>query len=510
MRGLKRLVSGALERVDPDFMAQLFRQAQKVPLLKRRIEREYDKLLAGVASDLKPYQGEFPAFKTLPHQGLERAQILESLTLLAERERDKWQQGQASGAVYHGASEHIDFLNRVYALHSQSNPLHADIWPSANKFEAEIVSMTAHMLGAREATSKRSDGRADIRGVVTSGGTESILLAMKAYRDYAANKRSVIAPEMVVPETAHAAFDKAAQFFKIKKVSVPVNEHFVVDVERVSQAITKNTICLVASAPAFPHGVIDPVPELAEIAERHRIGLHVDACLGGFILPWAKELGYAVPDFDFRVPGVSSISVDTHKYGYAAKGTSVVLYRDRELLHEQYFTVTDWPGGLYFSPTLAGSRPGGLSAACWAAMVSMGAQGYLDAARRILETASEIRRGIEGIRGLRVLGNPLWVIAFASDELDIYRVMEEMSHRGWSLNGLHKPGCLHLCVTLRHTEPGVVTRFLSDLREGVEAVRANPGAARGMAPMYGLAASLPVRGAVSEMMKRYLDLMFQV
>jgi glutamate/tyrosine decarboxylase-like PLP-dependent enzyme len=315
---------------------------------------------------------------------------------------------------------------------------------------------------------------------------------------------------MILPVTAHAAFDKACQYFNIKPIYIPFDSNYRADVEAAHKAVTPNTIVIVGSAPSFPHGAIDPIGELSEIARAHGIGFHTDACLGGFVLPWAEKLGYAVPPFDFRLPGVTSMSADTHKYGYAAKGTSVILYRGRELLHHQYYTATDWPGGLYFSPTFAGSRPGALSAACWAAMTSIGAQGYLDATKRILETAETIKQGIHRFPELRVLGEPLFVIAFASDTLDIYKVLEAMSRKGWSLNGLHKPASVHLCVTLRHTQPGVAEQFLRDLQESVAYVKEHPDEKGTMAPVYGMAATLPLRGVVSDMLKRYLDLIFKV
>ncbi len=333
---------------------------------------------------------------------------------------------------------------------------------------------------------------------------------MKTYRDRARDLRGITKPEIVAPVTAHAAFDKAAQYFGIKLVSIPVDAGFRADLSAAQKAISRNTIALVGSAPTFPHGVIDPIAELSELARQAGIGFHTDACLGGFVLPWAERLGYEVPPFDFRLPGVTSMSVDTHKYGYAAKGTSVVLYRGRELRHYQYYTATDWPGGMYFSPTLAGSRPGALSAACWAAMLAMGESGYLEATRKILEAARRIKEGIAAIPGLHVLGDPLFVIAFGSQTMDIYRIMDCMARRGWSLNGLHRPPALHICVTLRHTQPGVAEQFLDDLKSSVEEVKLHPQAGGGMAPIYGMAATLPLRGVVSEMLKRYLDLLYKV
>lgn len=485
------------ERLGPRLLGPVFRAAQKVPGVGARIEREYDSMLAGMAATLKPYRDELTTYSQLPHEGRPTSEVLEEMRDLQARETPRWEEGFASGAVYHGDPKHIDFLNDAYATASQANPLHADLWPSATKYEAEIVSMTAHMLGANHAAEP-------ICGTVTSGGTESILLAMKAYRDRAGRKR----PEMVVPVTAHAAFDKAAQYFGIKKVVVPVDDRCQADLRAVRRAINRNTVVVVGSAPAFPHGVVDPIEAMADLARRRGVGFHTDACLGGFILPWAARLGHPVPAFDFSVPGVTSMSVDTHKHGYAAKGTSVVLYRGKELRRHQYFALTDWPGGLYVSPTLAGSRPGALSAACWAAMVSIGERGYLDATRRILDTSAKIRTGIDAIPELRVLGDPMWVIAFGSDSLNIYRVLEHLGNRGWSLNGLHKPAAIHICVTLRHTAEGVVERFLEDLRMAVNEVRENPGDAGTTAPVYGMAASLPFRGAVSDLLKRYMDLLY--
>jgi glutamate/tyrosine decarboxylase-like PLP-dependent enzyme len=315
---------------------------------------------------------------------------------------------------------------------------------------------------------------------------------------------------MVIPTTAHAAFEKAAHYFNIKLVRVPVDAGFVADVSATRKALTRNTIVLVGSAPAFPHGGIDPIAELSELARQRGIGFHTDACLGGFVLPWAEKLGYDVPAFDFRLPGVTSMSADTHKYGYASKGTSVVLYRGLELRHYQYYAATEWPGGLYFSPTFAGSRPGALIAACWAALVSMGEQGYLDATRKILETAAVIRNAIEGIPDLYVLGNSLFVIAFTSRSYDIYKVMDAMTRRGWNLNGLHKPPCLHLCVTLPHTREGVAERFIADLKGSVEFVKENPDLERGVAPVYGMGATFPLRSVVGGMLKRYMDLLYRV
>ena len=316
---------------------------------------------------------------------------------------------------------------------------------------------------------------------------------------------------MVLPNSAHVAFDKAAQYLGYRQVRVPVGADYAADVDAMAKAVSRRTVVVVGSAPSFPHGIVDPIPALSDMARERGIGFHTDACLGGFVLPWAEQLGYDIPRFDFRLPGVTSMSADTHKYGYASKGTSVVLYRGRNLRHHQYHVATEWPGGLYYSPSIAGSRPGALLASAWAAMLSMGEEGYARATAAILATGAQIRDGVTAIPELVVLGDPLWVIAFASDEVNIYEVMTRMAERGWSLNGLHHPEAVHIAVTLRHTQEGVAEAFLDDLRAAVEAAKATGLEPHtGSAPMYGMAATFPARSAVAELLRRYIDRLYQV
>lgn len=467
---------------------------------------EREALAKVLEPELKPYKDDYQRYDRLPATGRDRDDVLAEMRQIRAREEDRWEDGFASGAVYHGDPAHIAFLDEVYSLNSQANPLHSDLWPSATKYEAEIVAMVGAMLHGG------GDEAPDVCGTVSSGGTESILLAMKTYRDQAAATRGVTRPNLVAPVTAHAAFDKASQYFGIELRKAPVGPDFRADVDAARALVDDDTVAMVGSAVNYPQGVIDPIEDLASIAAERGIGFHTDSCLGGFVLPWAQRLGYRVPPFDFRVPGVTSMSCDTHKFGYAAKGTSVVLYRDRELRAHQYYRTAEWPGGLYFSPTFAGSRPGALSAQAWAALVSIGEEGYLDASRRILETGAEVKAGVDRIDGLRVQGDPLWVVAFESTDpaLNIYAVLDRMSHRRWSLNGLQHPPAVHLCVTLRHTQPGVAERFLADLEASVAEVRADPDAAGMMAPVYGMAASVDGRGTVEDILRTYVDVLFEV
>ncbi|MFO0948833.1 MAG: aminotransferase class V-fold PLP-dependent enzyme [Planctomycetota bacterium] len=466
-------------------------------------------LLTPIDRMMHPYRGKYAQQDRLPSQGRSRDEILRELEELRQTEEKRWKEGFASGSVYHGDEKHIEFITKAYAIHSQANQLHSDLWPSAAKFEAEIVAMTAHMLGAGETIAPfgSEDG---ICGSVTSGGSESILLAMKSYRDWARQTKGITAPEIVVPISAHAAFHKAGQYFNIQVKVVPLDGDFRANVNAVEAAINDNTIALVASAINFPYGTIDPIDQIGELARQKEIGCHVDGCLGGFFLPWAEKLGCPVPPFDFRVPGVTSMSCDTHKYGYAPKGTSVILYRGKELRRHQYFTIADWPGGLYYSPTFTGSRPGGLSAACWASLVSLGESGYLAATRQILDAIAVVKRGVAEIEELRILGQPIGPFAIASDSLDMYQVLDQMSARHWALTGLQKPPAIHVSPTLRHAQPGVAERFVKDLKESVAHVRDHGPNDGGMAPIYGLAASIPDRSIVHDMLRQVMDVYYRL
>jgi len=430
-----------------------------------------------------PYRHRFETFRRLPTAGRRAEELLGELRWMAETEDEMGHRGRVSGSLYHGDPAHYAMLTEAFGLFAHANVLQRDMYPSATKFEAEIVAMTAAML--------HGEGAAGVCGVLTGGGTESLLTQLLAYRDLARAERGVTDPEVIVPVTAHCALDKAGHYFGIRVVHAPLGADWRVDVDWVAEHVTADTVALLGSAGNYPHGVIDPIEDLAAVARQHGIGLHVDACLGGFILPWAQRLGYDVPPFDFAVPGVTSISADTHKFGYGLKGTSVLLYRDRDLRRQQYFAVADWPGGMYLSPGMAGSRSGGLIASTWAAMLALGEEGYLAAAQDILATADTLRTGVAAIEDLRLLGTSPFMVAFAGarEELDVYAVNDELIARGWRLNGVQRPPGLHFCVTRPNTAPGVTEDFLTDLRAAVEAARGRPPGSARSGALYGLSAS---------------------
>jgi glutamate/tyrosine decarboxylase-like PLP-dependent enzyme len=447
---------------------------------------------------LYPYRNRYEIHRRVPSEGVDRERLLSELREMAEREDAPAREGKISGSLYHGGAEHFAFLAQVYGLFAHMNVLQRDMYPSATKFEGEILSMALGLLSG-DAADREGDAPC---GVITSGGSESLITAMLVYRERG-RERGITEPEVVMPETAHVALLKGAHYLGLKAIRTPVRDDFRADMAAMAAAIGPRTVALVGSAGTYPHGAIDPIEELSELALEHEIGLHVDACLGGFLLPWAERLGHEIPPWDFRLPGVTSISADTHKYGYAPKGTGVLLYRNPELRRHQYFVNTDWQGGIYASPGIAGSRSGGLIAATWAALVSLGERGYLELAERILATAAELRGAIESVPELRPYGHSPFMVAFGSDELDIWHLNDALQDRGWRLNGCQLPPGLHFCVTRPNTEPGVVEAFATDLREAVAYAKDPPETPPRSGALYGSGgAGAP---AAADLLLGYLD-----
>jgi sphinganine-1-phosphate aldolase len=378
-----------------------------------------------------------------------------------------------------------------------------------------------------------------------------LLMALKGAREWDKKRRPrAKRHKIVVPTTAHPAFDKAAHYFGLTIVHVPPRADGRADVKAMERAIDSDTMMLVGSAPQYPHGVVDPIEELAAIASRRGILMHVDACIGGFMLPFVRELGYSVPAFDLSVPGVTSLSVDLHKYGYAAKGASVLLYRDAELRKNMYFATADWPGGIYVSPTMTGTRPGGAIAAAWAIMHRLGHDGYLEIARKVMLAATELRDGVDAIDGLKVVGAPhMSIMAIASDTLDMYEVGDVLAESGWHLDRQQTPASLHLTVNHAHITsaqalladladaasrcqtprrarlakrvrdrairtlvgviPAPITSRLMPIASRVLGVGGSDGVPERSAPMYGLMATLPNRGDLRAMVVDILSDMTQ-
>lgn len=410
-----------------------------------------------------PYAERFGVNDVLPQHGRPREEVLTELREMAQLEDPAWESGRCSGTMYCGDHEHYAFLNEAFGLYAHVNALQRDICPSNTRFEGEIIAMTLDLMHAESVSGSTP------AGLVTTGGTGSILHAVLSYREHAAQECGVTRPNLIKPETAHPAFDKACHLFGVELRRAPVDPAtMLVDLAWVEDHADEQTIAVIGSACSYGHGIVDPIADLGQLALAGGYGLHVDGCLGGFILPFGQELEYDIPLFDFRVPGVTSISADTHKYGYALKGSSTLLFRDKALRNSQYFFLTDWSGGKYCSPGMEGSRSGGLLAATWASMVHLGRDGYRGYAKQIFDTSDRMQQAVRSHRQLRILGQPTFLFSFTSDEFDIYHVNDFMRKRGWRFNGQQYPNAVHMGVTRPQTKDGVVEAFSDDLAEAVK------------------------------------------
>ncbi len=472
----------------------------------------------------------------LPNKGLSEKDLFNEMK--EKRKEDaRWQEGKTFSLVFYPGAEALSVLKKAYLEFFSENALNPTAFPSLRQMETEVVAMTANLFNPTGKTA----------GSMTSGGTESILLAIKTCRDYYRKKRpDITEPEVVMPTSAHPAFDKGFHYFGLKVVKVPVKNDYLADAKAMESAITKNTIMIIGSAVSYPQGVVDPIKELSKIAQKHKLWLHVDACIGGLVLAFKRQLGKKVPDFDFKLPGVHSLSVDLHKYGYAAKGASVILYKDSELRRHQFFVTTDWPGGIYPSPTVTGTRPGGAIAAAWAIMKFLGVDGYKKLTRDLLDTTDSIKDAVAQIPGVKILGEPaMTIMGMGSDELDVYQIGDHLLERGWMLDRQQNPACLHLTISPAHIE--AKERFIQDLRWAVDEARkssagkkmdsfqvglvstlarvlpkpvttklmkaatkatTSKGGAKKSAAMYGMMGALPNKGDVKEMVLTFMDKMF--
>ena len=427
--------------------------------------------------------------KAMPDIGQSGPDVVRQLDGIKEHDPN-YKEGRVWSLVYYLDEDHSTFLKEAYHKFACENGLNPTAFKSLKRFETEVISATADIL----------NGTKDVCGVVTSGGTESCLMAVKTYRDMARDKRRVKYPEMIIPETAHVAWFKASEYFGVKIRLVPLLDDLTPNLKKLKRMINRNTVMILGSAPEYPHGTIDPIEAMGEIAQKRKIPLHVDACVGGFILPFMEMNGEHVPLWDYRVPGVTSISADIHKFGYAAKGASTITYRSLDYLKYQMFVYQDWPGGVFASSALLGTRPGGAYAAAWGVLQYFGKAGYRTLARDTLEAVKQLKAGVEKIPELAVMGNPvgpLFAYKSISPDLNIYAVGDQMDAMGWQVNRNQFPSGLHAMVTAQHLK--VVDQYLADLNTAVATVKANPElAGQGGAATYGMLAHVPLRGMVKK------------
>jgi len=438
--------------------------------------------------------------KSLPSRGMTRDAIFDELKTMKSQDAD-WRDGKMFGLIYEAGQDVEDLVKAAQAEFTIANGLNPMAFPSLVKMENEVVSMVISLCG----------GDDEVAGSVTTGGTESIFMAMKAARDWGREKRpEVHQPEMLIPVTAHPAWNKAAHYLGLKVVTVPAAEDFRADIPAMKEAITPNTIILGGTAVTYPHGVVDPIHTLGELAQEHHLWLHVDACLGGLILPFIKKAGYGIPLYGFDVPGVRSISADIHKYAYTPKGISTVMYRDISLRQYQFFAYTDWPGGVYATPALSGGRSGGIIAAAWAVFNYLGESGFVRLARQAKEATDRLMAGINAIPELYILGDPeATVFAMGSDAINIYELGAQMNDRGWHIETQHLPPSLHMTVSPVHIE--TADGFLYDLKKIVPKIPpVDAEALSEQAALYAMIGTLPDRKMAKALVLQYFNDLYRM
>lgn len=392
----------------------------------------------------------------------ERSRAVDEVIAELEAKRGgdvRWREGRAFSLVYSGGPAAHEAAERAALLYLHENALNTRAFPSLGAIQSEVVRWTADLL----------HGPPEVAGFLTSGGTESIQCAVLAARERGRAERGITEPQMVVAASAHAAFHKSAHMFGVRLVKTPVLADWRADVAAMAAAVTADTVLVVGSAPQYPQGVVDDIPAIAALAQRVGASCHVDACMGGFVLPFAERLGRAVPPWDFRVDGVTTISADIHKLGYAPKGVSVILHRDRTLRAYQTFVTQDWLGGLYASPNLQGTRSGLPMAAAWAVMQTLGMEGYLKLTEAALGAADRMRAGVAATPGLRVLGaDPYHLVAIAADPaseapLDVFALGDALAARGWLHDRQTPPDTLH--STVSNSNAASMDAWLADLAD---------------------------------------------
>lgn len=469
---------------------------------------------------------------SLPEKGMTEEAILSQVKVLSGQDM-RWEEGRFFGYLYYPGESYYKVIKDAYARFSATNALNPAAFPSLRMMENDIVSISAQLLG----------GNASTVGTLTSGGTESLFLAVMAARSLA-KKKAIERPNIIVASSAHPAFNKAAEILGVNVITLPVTDTFQMDVDLLQKTIDADTIMVVASAPSYPQGIIDPVVQVAAIAARSNILCHVDACVGGFILPFLRMNGVDLPAFDLSVPGVTSISADLHKYGYAAKGASVLLFADKEVRKGHYYVRTDWGGGVYGSTSLLGTRGGGPIAAAWTALHHIGTDGYRKMAQEVYQEVMYIKQRIQAeIPDLYIPGQPLATLfSLASDKVDIYEVADHLTALGWMINRQQKPASLHVLLNYIHVGKG--GRFVEDLKSAVARAKSlslqklrnkvektiikgvhsmvstatfqklasklsSGQESKRTAAMYGMMNELPSDGVLEEVVKDMLDGMYQ-
>jgi sphinganine-1-phosphate aldolase len=417
-----------------------------IPYVKNKINEERQKIIMNIHSKFDE-QLENIEPQELPHIGFSSDKLVSLFEVMVSKGDIKYRDGRVSGATYSNNKDLDNTLAKIFPYFNKSNPLHTNLYPAVRKMEQECISIMINMF----------NGSYDVCGTFTSGGTESILLACKTYRDWALAEKNIKAPEIIVSSTVHCAFNKACKYFNIKLVMIPCNENGYYDTYKLEKVINPNTILIVGSTPSYNLGIIDQCDKLNAIALKYDIPLHLDSCIGSFLI------NFSYINYDFRLKGVTSISADFHKYGQSPKGASCIMYRNKDLMKYQYFIDEKWSGGIYASTAFAGSRCGNIVALTWSTLMYHGSFGYDANYKHIMGLKSYFINKINKISELYIYGNPmLSIIAVNSNELNINTIADELKQQTWEVNVIQNPRGFHFCLTSYHTKE-VLDNFFYDL-----------------------------------------------
>jgi sphinganine-1-phosphate aldolase len=471
----------------------IFNLLIKLPYFKRQLDNEVLKIKTDVINDVSILETGIPRMRTLPKIGLTQDWLDTTLTCMQSIDLKNTNKTKISGTLYNTPdSDEIALQKRVMDFYYKTNPLHADMFPSLVTMEKDIISMTKTLFNC-----PNDEGT----GTVTTGGTESIILALFGYREYAKKYKGICRPEMIAPSTVHPAFDKGCYYLGIKlhKITIDVNNQL--DFSSLKWHINHNTILLVGSAPSFPHGLMDDIPKLSDIAIDYNIPLHVDACLGGFVLAFLDR----PTEFDFSIDGVSSISADTHKYGCCPKGSSTLIFRKKQMFECCYFIQSEWSGGIYATTNITGSRSGLNLAWTWSMLNYQGYNQLKAQANNIVEHIAKIKSSFANDSDIYIFGDPnVCVVGFGSNTINIYDLSEKMKHLGWNLNELQKPDSFHLCVTNCHTQDSIDT-FIKDIKSSLTSLVSTGQTGVVGSSIYGTTQKVPDQGIIDNVVVEYLN-----
>ena len=464
----------------------LYQKIKKTQLVKAIIDSHTQPVIQGIRNEL---QGEVKSLLPRPiiiEKGMNEEQVIQEFEKMKDLCSFNYSQGQVSGAVYSKTPELDRLYPKIYNYFGKSNPLHTNVFPAIRKMENDLVKMMINFF----------QGSQDIVGCFTGGGTESILLACKTYRDRG-KEMGITKPNMIVSSTAHCAFHKAAKYYEIELVSIPCLKNGKFDVSKLNQTINSNTIMVVASAPNYNLGIIDPVIEMGVICYRNKVGLHVDCCMGAFLINFTQEL------YNFQVLGVTSISADYHKYGQTPKGASVIMYENRDLMKYQYYIYENWSGGVYATSTLLGSKNGNIVALTWAAVMFLGLETYREKYHQIINNTKYLKSHIEDIPELFIYGEPkLNIVALGSNKININILGEKLKKERWNINMIQNPDGFHFCVTDYHTSE-VIDKFIQKVRELIPNI---PDSKTKSKCIYGTMKSVKDGDIVKDIVAEYLHI----